>query len=170
LLDEPDSPWWDRPDTGVTETRDDVLARALSSAFKEMADAQGDDPAGWRWGRMHTLTLRDTTFGASGIGPIEAIFNRGPHETSGGNDIVNATGWHPPDGYEVWAVASMRMVVDMSDLDRSRWIQLTGNSGHAYHPHYVDQVELWRTGGMIDWRWDEQTITDEAAHTLILVP
>jgi penicillin G amidase len=170
LLDEPDSPWWDRPDTGVTENRDDLLARALSDAFKEMADAQGDDPTGWQWGRMHTLTLRDGTFGTSGIGPIEAIFNRGPYETAGGGDIVNATGWHAPEGYEVVATPSMRMIVDMSDLNRSRWIQMTGNSGHAYHPHYVDQVELWRTGGMIPWRWDEGTIKDEAEHTLTLVP
>ena len=28
---------------------------------------------------------------------------------------------------------SMRMIVDLANLDASRWIQLTGNSGHAFH-------------------------------------
>ncbi len=170
LLDEPESPWWNRAGTGVVETRDDVLRRALSEAYREMAALQGPDPDTWRWGDLHTLTLRDGTFGASGIGPVEALFNRGPFPTAGGHDIVNATGWDPEAGYEVVATPSMRMIVDLSDLDASRWIQMTGNSGHAYHPHYTDQVELWRTGGMIPWRWDESTIATEAEHTLLLEP
>ena len=150
--------------------RDDVLARALSEAFKELADAQGDQPGQWRWGRMHTLTLRDATFGASGIGPIEALFNRGPVATAGGSDIVNATSWDAAAGYEVTVSPSMRMIVDLSNLDASRWVQMTGNSGHAYHQHYADQLELWRTGGMITWRWEESTIASEASHTLTLRP
>jgi penicillin G amidase len=170
LLERPDSPWWDRVGTAATETRDDLLARALSEAYKEVAVAQGDDPAGWRWGRMHTLPLRDATFGESGIAPIEALFNRGPFETAGGDDTVNATGWDAATGYEVIAGPSMRMVVDLSDLDGSRWIQSTGNSGHPYHPHYVDQVEQWRTGEMIPWRWDGSTIEAEASHALTLRP
>lgn len=170
LLNQPQSPWWDRVDTTAIETRDDLLARALSEAFKEVAVAQGDDPAGWRWGRMHTLRLRDATFGESGIAPVEAMFNRGPFEVAGGGDIVNATGWDAAAGYGAITSPSMRMVVDMSDLDQSKWIQMTGNSGHAYHRHYLDQVEPWGTGEMIPWRWDRSTIQAEASHILTLRP
>jgi penicillin amidase len=170
LLDQPESPWWDLAATSGTETRDEVLARALSDAYLELAAAQGDDPAAWRWGRMHTLTLRDATFGFSGIGPVEALFNRGPVELAGGNDIVNATAWLPSDGYQVTATPPMRMVVQLSELDGSRWIQMTGNSGHAYHRHYTDQLELWRTGRTLPWRWDRPTIEAEAVHTLTLLP
>jgi penicillin amidase len=170
LLDEPDSPWWDRVETATVETRDDVLARALSEAYKELAGAQGDQPGDWRWGRMHTLTLRDATFGSSGIGLIERLFNRGPVAVAGGGAIVNATSWDAAAGYEVTVSPSMRMIVDLSDLDGSRWVQMTGNSGHAYHRHYADQLELWRTGGMITWRWEKSTIESEASHTLILRP
>jgi penicillin G amidase len=55
-------------------------------------------------------------------------------------------------------------------LDGSRWIQLTGNSGHAFHGNYADQVELWRTGGNLPMRWDRRTIEAEAANTLTLSP
>src|SRR5690606_3025516 len=58
----------------------------------------------------------------------------------------------------------------LSDLDSSRWVQMTGNSGHAFSPHYDDQLELWRTGQTLPWRWDEATIEAEAAHTLTLRP
>jgi penicillin amidase len=170
LLEDPTSPWWDRQGTGPTETRDDVLARAMSEGYLELAVAHGDDPRDWRWGRLHTLTLRDATFGSSGIGPVEALFNRGPVPASGGIDIVNATSWDASKGYAVTAAPSMRMIVDLSDLDGSRWIQLTGNSGHPYHPNYVDQLELWRTGGMLRWPWRRPTIEDAATGTLVLSP
>lgn len=170
LLDDPDSPWWDDRGTGPTETRDDLLARALAAAYLEVAIAQGDDPRGWRWGAMHTLPLRDATFGSSGIGPVEALFNRGPVPAPGGTDAVNATSWDASAGYEVVAAPSMRMIVDLSDLDGSRWVQLTGNSGHPYHRNYVDQVELWRTGGTLRWPWQRSTVEATATATLVLVP
>lgn len=166
LLDDPASPWWDRLDTGGVEVRDDLLAQALSAAFREL----GGDPSEWRWGALHTLTLRDATLGSSGIGPIEAIFNRGPVETAGGSDIVNATSWNAAEGYEVTVVPSMRMIVDLSNLDSSRWVQLTGNSGHPYHPDYTDQLELWRTGRMLQWHWDRTSIEAAAERTLTLRP
>jgi len=35
------------------------------------------------------------------------------------------------------------MLVDLGDLDASRWVNQSGVSGHAFHPHYDDQTELW---------------------------
>jgi penicillin amidase len=62
----------------------------------------------------------------------------------------------------------MRMVVDLSDLNASRWIDLTGVSGHPYHNHYGDQTELWRTGETLQMYWDETTIREVAVDTLRL--
>jgi len=166
LLDEPRSFWWNRAGTMAAETRDQLLARALAEGFQELAVAQGEDPHQWRWGDSHTLTLADATFGSSGIGPVEALFNRGPVGTAGGPAIVNATAWDAAAGYQVTAAPSMRMIVDMSDLDESRWVQLTGNSGHPYHRHYLDQLEPWRTGELLPMRWDQATIEAEATGTV----
>jgi penicillin amidase len=170
LLDEPSSPWWDDTSTPEVEGRDDILARALADAVAELTASQGDDPTKWRWGALHTLTLTHATFGSSGIAPIEWLFNRGPGETAGGSAIVNATGWEPLEGYEVTWVPSMRMIVDLSNLDNSRWVQLTGNSGHAFHPNYVDQFELWRTGQDLPMYWERASIEAAATHTLTLRP
>jgi penicillin G amidase len=170
LLAEPRSPWWDSPGTPAVEDMSATVGLALADAVAELSAAQGGDPAGWRWGRMHTLELTNATFGQSGISAIEWLFNRGPAGTSGGDAIVNATGWSADDGYEVDAVPSMRMIVDLSNLDGSRWVQLTGNSGHAFHDNYDDQFEPWRTGANLPMRWDRPTIETEAAHTLTLHP
>jgi penicillin G amidase len=170
LLGQPDSPWWDERSTATVEHRDDILAAALRDASAELTSSQGSDPARWRWGAVHTLTLRNQSLGKSGIAPIEWLFNHGPVGVAGGSSIVDATGWNPSAGYEVDAVPSMRMVVDLSTLDRSRWVELTGQSGHAFSAHYADQFELWRVGGNLPMRWDEATIRREARDTLTLRP
>ncbi len=170
LLDEPDDPWWDDRQTPQREGRDEALANAMRAADDELTKRFGDDPAAWRWGAMHTLTLENGTFGQSGIAPIEWIFNRGPIETSGGDSIVNATGWTAYEGYEVDWVPSMRQVIDLSNFDKSRWVQLTGNSGHVYHPNYWDQVEPWRDGDTNAWPFSEAAVLLYAEDTLTLKP
>ncbi|HET6919620.1 MAG TPA: penicillin acylase family protein [Jiangellaceae bacterium] len=171
LLEAPDDPYWDDVSTDdVVERRDTILRQAIRDGRDEMTRIQGKDPAKWAWGRMHALTMRDAAFGSSGIGPIEALVNRGSVEVGGGESIVQATGWTAPSGFATDKVPSMRMVVDLGDLDRSRWIDLTGVSGHPYHDHYGDQTELWRTGETLPMRWDQTAIRDAAVDTLRLTP
>jgi penicillin amidase len=170
LLNQPESPWWDEASTSTVETRDDVVHQALTAADDELVAAQGKDPAAWRWGRMHTLYVRNQSFGSSGVAPVEWLFNHGPVGVSGGSNIVDATGWDPAQGYEVRAVPSMRMIVDLSNLDDSRWVQLTGESGHAFSAHYADQFELWRTGQTLPMRWDEASVRASTVDTLTLRP
>ena len=170
VLADPDASWWDDRTTPAVERRGDVLAAAVVDAVAELEDLLGGDPADWRWGDLHTLELEHGTLGTSGVAPVEALFNRGPVPTSGGSAVVNATSWSADLGYEVVATPSMRMVVDLDDLDRSRWINLTGVSGHAFHPHYVDQVEAWRTGGTIPMLAGRPAVEAAAVSTLTLRP
>ncbi|GAB3979317.1 hypothetical protein GCM10027615_55470 [Plantactinospora veratri] len=83
---------------------------------------------------------------------------------------MNATAWNAADGYEVTELPSMRMAVDLSDLNAARWVQVTGNSGHAYHRHHTDQLDVWRTGRMLRWYWLRADIEAAAENTLTLRP
>jgi penicillin amidase len=171
LLDRPDDPYWDDVrTTDGRETREDILAAASRDAQQELRERLGDDPAAWRWGDLHTLTLTHQTLGSSGIAPVEWLFNRDRLRVDGGRDAVNATGWDAADGYEVNWVPSLRMIVDLADLDRSRWINLTGASGHAFHANYTDQTARWADGRTIPMRHTEPAVRAEAAHTLTLTP
>ena len=170
LLTEPSSPWWDDRATGAAESETDIIKAALLDAAGELSKRLGDQPSEWRWGRLHRLTLRNQTFGTSGVRMIEWLFNRGPVDVAGGQSIVNATGWDAAVGYEVDWVPSMRMILDLSNLDDSRWVQLTGESGHVFGAHYTDQLELWRTGKTLPMRWNRDTIAREAKDTLTLGP
>ena len=64
----------------------------------------------------------------------------------------------------------MRMVVSMADFDDSRWVSLTGTSGHAFHDNYVDQTELWAEGRTLPWLWSRDALEESAEHRLVLKP
>lgn len=170
LVADPDSPWWDDRTTPERETRDDILHRAMAAAHEELVDRFGSDPGRWRWGAMHTLTLTHQTFGSSGVGPVERLFNRGPLELAGGTDIPNATGWSANLGYEVNWVPSMRYLVDLGDLDAGGWIHISGQSGRPFTSHYTDQAEPWARGEVLPLRFTAAAVEAATTDRLVLLP
>jgi penicillin amidase len=170
LVGEPESAWWDNKTTPEVEKRDQIFTDAFSAAVDEMEATQGKDPARWNWGDLHTATFRNQSLGESGVGPIEALFNRGPFPTAGGEATVNAVGWNTLEGYIVDWLPSMRMIVDLGALENSLTIHTTGQSGHAYHPHYIDMVDMWRTIQYHPMLWERSQVEASAAEHLQLVP
>ncbi|EFQ82567.1 penicillin amidase [Aeromicrobium marinum DSM 15272] len=170
IIDDRDAEWWDDQGTERIEDRDEILARSMQLARDELTSRLARNPDRWSWGELHRLELVNSTLGESGIGLVEALFNRGPLELGGGGGTVNATSWDAAEGFEVTAVPSMRMVVDLADLDASRWIQLTGNSGHAFHGNYLDQAGPWAAGETLPWAFTPGAVQESAEATLTLVP
>ena len=84
--------------------------------------------------------------------------------------MANAVGWDAPEGYEVTWLPSMRMLVDLSDLGRSRAVHTTGQSGHTDHPHYDDMIPLWLAGETLPMLWDRAAVEADAASVLTLTP
>ncbi|GAB2873822.1 penicillin acylase family protein [Nocardioides pacificus] len=171
LLEEPRNAWWDdRGTDDVVETRDDILTAALIAARDELTRSQAVDPDEWEWGRLHTLDLRSQTLGSSGNPLAEWLVNRDGYRVGGGSSLVDATAWDAAEGYTVTSAPSMRMVVSMADLDDSRWINLTGVSGHPFHDHYTDQTELWVDGETLAWPFSRGAVADAGEDRLLLVP
>ncbi len=175
LVQSADSAWWDDINTPVVERRDDILTLAFSDAVAEVEQLLGKDASHWTWGDLHTVTFHNQSLGTSGVAPIEAIFNRGPYPTSGGNSIVNATSWDaaetdPVKAYQVTWLPSERMIVDFSNLAASVSLNTTGESGHAFHPNYDDQIELWRTIQYHPMLWDRTQVESASKDHLVLTP
>ncbi|HET9560817.1 MAG TPA: penicillin acylase family protein, partial [Propionibacteriaceae bacterium] len=144
LIGQVKNPWWDDVRTpDKIETRDDILLAALTNARKEITSLMARDTDQWQWGKIHTVRLQNPTLGKSGIEPIERLFNRGQYQIGGGPAVVNAMAFDDRKGYAVTAAPAMRMLIDLGDLDLSRWVNQSGVSGHAFHRHYDDQTELW---------------------------
>lgn len=170
MLDRPDDPLWQIVPFSSNVDRDRILTMALEAAFEDLVAEFGDDPDDWRWGELHTATFENPTMGSTGIGLIDDRFNRGPYPTGGGEDMANATGWTPYEGFQVDWIPSHRMLIDLGDLSRSLAIHSTGQSGHVDHPHYDDMIPLWLEGRYAPMWWTRGQVEDAAEATLVLVP
>ena len=152
--------WWDNVTTkDVRETRDIVLLQqALVDARAEMTRLQGKDPREWTgdgctsWRCATAPSARPASARSSGSSIVDRC------SSGGGPPSWTPSAGMPPESYEVNWVPSMRMVVDLDDLDRSRWINLTGASGHAFHRHYFDQAGLWGDGRTTTWPWTADAV------------
>ncbi len=184
LLKQPNNPWWDDKQTpGVVEGRDEILKKALVNARLDLTQHLGKDPVTWNWGALHEVTLTHQALGGDGVpGIVRGIFNRGPIGLPGGSSIVNANSYDAAArvpgsprkiGTETFAVTSapsMRMVVDLGNLDASTWVNQTGNSGHPYNAHYIDQADAWAAGETFPWPSTQAAVEASAQETLTLTP
>lgn len=174
ILAEPDSAWW------APDGRDTVLTRAFRAGYADLEQRLGTNASAWRFGALHTASFRERTVGASGIGPIEALFNRGPFPTSGWGAIVNATGANLgcfgrseepcQNPYAVTTVPSMRMILDVGNWDNSRMIHTTGQSGHPLSPHYIDMADAWRLIQTNPAPFGRSAVEAATVETLRLIP
>jgi penicillin amidase len=173
LVQQPNSYWWDDKNTqDKIETRDDIFAAAFAEAVncQMCLDQFGDDISKWKWGEMHTATFRNGTLGNSGIGLIEDLFNRGPFASSGGASLVNATFWAVGYSFEIRWLPSEHEIVDLSDLNNSLAIHTTGQSGHTFHPHYIDMALPWSQIEYAPMWWEQESVIADSEGHLILVP
>ncbi|MFE7327143.1 penicillin acylase family protein [Streptomyces sp. NPDC057565] len=173
LKDDENNDWWKAPKNRkdkATENRDMLFARAMKDARWELTAKLGKDISTWSWGRLHQLTLKNQTLGTEGPDLLQRALNRGPWNLGGGEAAVNASGWNAAGGYEVIWVPSMRMVVNVGDWDKSRWINLTGASGHAFSAHYTDQTDKWADGDLLDWSFGTNAVAKSTKDTLTLKP
>ncbi|SEE98979.1 penicillin acylase family protein [Streptomyces sp. Ag109_O5-10] len=174
LMNKPDSDWWKTPagagDRPKADNMDELFRRAMIDARWELTAKLGKDIDTWSWGRLHRLFLKNQTLGTDGPAIVQYILNRGPWKLSGGEATVDATGWNAAGGYGVVWVPSMRMVVNLDDFDKSKWINLTGASGHAFSAHYTDQTGTWADGELLSWSFSDQAVDKSTSDTLVLKP
>jgi penicillin amidase len=136
----------------------------------ELTESLGKSMTKWRWGDLHTATFENQSLGQSGIGLIEWIFNRGPVAVDGSFFTVNNTGYDWTDSYAVVVVPSYRQIIDPANFGRSLSIHTTGQSGHTFHPHYDDMIDMWRNIEYHPMLWVKQDIIAASEGHLTLKP
>jgi penicillin amidase len=173
MLERPDHRFWDdRSTLNVVESRDEILTRALVTARRDLTVELSKDPQDWKWGRLHTLHLSHPVLGGEEIpAVIRDYVNPDSVPMGGGSSIVNATGWDAGSrSFAVRTGASMRMVVDMGDLDASTWVTVTGTSGHPASVHYDDQLARWAAGETFPWPFSREAVDEAGTDQATLAP
>lgn len=143
VVNDPASPYWDDVRTPDTETRADILVRALKSTVAQLDARLGEDPLRWEWGALHPMEFKHP-FGYAPL--LGKIFNIGPFPSPGGAEVINNMLYKGGDSFDVIAGPSTRRLIDFSDPAHSLTVLPTGNSGHVSSPHYDDQAEMFVYG------------------------
>lgn len=170
LARQPEAVWWDNVQTEEEETQQEIILQALRETVDWLEENVGDDMESWRWGDLHTITFVSDPLGQSGIAVVEWLVNRGPFPVAGSSRTVNANSWSWDNPAEVRGHPSMRMIVDLSDFDASRGVHPTGQSGHPFHRHYDDLIEMWLDGEYHPMWFSREAINEAAVDHLVLQP
>ena len=157
LLANVDSPWWDDVNTEGIETAADVVAAAWVAAREDLAETLGEDPAQWRYGRLHTVTHRHAMTDVPLLGDWLDV---GPMELPAAKDALNKYEFKLKEAvnYEVFSGPSMRIGMDFADVAGSESILPTGQSGNVFSPFYSNQTPLYHSGQFRKQRMDREDI------------
>jgi penicillin amidase len=153
LMQEGTSVWFDDVTTEVIETRDIIIRKSLRQALDMLRRQSGNDMRKWRWGDLHTVTLRHP-FGLQK--PLGTIFNLGPYPVGGGSTTLTSGEYSYTEPFTVTVGPSFRQIFDMANALEVRSVLPSGQSGQVFNKCYDDQTKLWLNGGYRIARSDEQ--------------
>jgi penicillin G amidase len=134
--------WCDDRSTPARETCDAIIAKSLSAALADLDKRYGTDRTRWRWGDAHFAFNEHRPLGL--VPGIAAFFNievpspGGPYTLNRG---MVEFGEDPP--FANRGGSTYRAIYDFADLDRSLYIQTTGQSGNPFSPSYRSFVQRW---------------------------
>ncbi|MGD2272348.1 MAG: penicillin acylase family protein, partial [Desulfobacterales bacterium] len=133
--------WFDDPDTAEIEGIDEIIGKSFKDAVIYLEDHMGGKVEDWKWGKLHTLTFYHP-FGKSSSF-MGYFMNIGPFPVGGSIATVNPQPYRLENPWGGYHGASLRYIIDFSNMKNSRRVIPTGISGNFMSPHYDDQVELW---------------------------
>ena len=117
-------------------------AAALDRALERLSGQYGSDPAAWRWGRAHAAVSSHQPF--SRVKPLAGLFE--VRADTGGDTFTVNVGHYWLGEAQPFVnrhAASMRAIYDLADLENSRFIYQTGQSGLVFSSRYRDMAGDW---------------------------
>ncbi len=162
-LEKADPAWFGQ---SARQERDRLVRTTFARAVRRTQKLLGPDPAGWRWGKLHTASFRHAL---AGLGPAYAkAFNLGPVERTGDAQTPNNTR-HDAQFRQVHG-ATYRQLFDLADWDRGLATSAPGQSGQPGSPHYGDLLPLWAEGRYFPLVFSRSKVEEVARHRLRLQP
>ncbi len=161
MIEKGSSPWFGK------KTLDDILALSMKQMFSELRKDRGGDMNKWTWGKIHSLTFEHPLGKKK---PLSWIFNLGPFPVGGSHLTINKRQYLYEKPYRADHGVSMRIIVDLSNMEGSCRVLPTGESGHLGSPHYKDQTELYLSGRYHPEWTDRREAEKNSEAKLILRP
>lgn len=135
---------------------DELLVNSLATAVEAGQKMQGSNVSAWDYGQWIELKLTHPVAGQLPL--IGRYFNIGPVPMSGSSTSIKQTTQR--------LGPSLRMVIDLANLDQSQANIVTGESGNVLSRHYKDQWGAYYGGTSFPMQFDKV----DAKETLVVNP
>lgn len=162
LIERPNGRLGHEPET-VLRT---VFADSLASAYADCRNLLGEDEATWRWGDLHTSTLRHPL----GLQDPEngTSITLGPVPRGGSGDTVCDTAYDP--NFVQTGGSTFRVVIDVGQWDQSRALNSPGQSGDPRSQHFGDLIEPWSRGEYFPLLYSRKAVEKAAESVWLFEP
>jgi len=173
------STFFDNINTPETEDSDDIIKQSMEEALTFLHNELGSEPFEWRWEKLHTLTLSPPLLGRaaedSSASPalkliVDNILSKGPYPVPGHNMSINNGEYRWANPYNMVLGASIRRIIDFSDMNKSLSILPTGQSENPLSNHYGDQTESWLNGEYKFLYQSRMFIEENQYQTMTFIP
>jgi penicillin G amidase len=147
-----------------------LLADALEDALADLEQRYGKNMEQWQWGEAHVARSEHRPF--TRVAPLARFFDiKVP--TPGDTFTVNVGRHNLRDEKTPYAnrhAASLRALYDLSDLENSRFIHSTGQSGNFMSPLYRNYTQRWADVEYLPMQMKREAVEQGSLGTLRLAP
>ena len=128
----------------------------------------GADMSNWRWGAEHVAVLTHKVY--SHVPLLDRVSNLSMPSNGGFYTLDRGGGYEEPEDMPFARTqgGGFRGLYDLSDLEKSRFMITTGESGHIFSPHYGDLAPLWNDVKSITITGSEEELKAAGAKLLTL--
>lgn len=161
-----DGAWCDDIRTTLVETCRDIASRALQIGAAELVERYGTEMEAWSWGEAHEAVMEHAVMSGTPLGRGFGL--RGPND--GGPFTVDVGSFSIRDPYSQDHGSGFRGIYDLSDLESSRFIHATGQSGNPLSIRYRDLFGRWIDNRYLSIPTDPEAYRDGRAELLTLTP
>lgn len=157
-------------EAGRKQTCADVLALSLDAAVADLESRYGRDMSKWNWGVAHTARSEHRPFAK--VDSLAKYFNISV-PTPGDTFTVNVGRHNLKDEKDPYAnrhAASLRAIYDFSNLENSRFIHSTGQSGNVLSPFYSNYAWRWAAVDYVPMKMKREEVEKGKLGILTLRP
>lgn len=153
--------------TGVVETPNQLILKALADAVKFLSTTLGADPKEWRWGAIHQEEVQDL-FGEFGV----SFRTLGPFPRGGSNSTVDVAGTGmATDNFHFFAGPQMRFVAEVGkDGIVARSSLPGGQIDDPDDKHYQDLLPPYLRNESFPYYFKAEDVVAHTEELIVLVP
>ncbi|WP_019141035.1 penicillin acylase family protein [Noviherbaspirillum massiliense] len=159
-----------KPQGAKAQDCGELLAASLETALDDLERRYGADMGKWKWGKAHMARSEHRPF--SKVEPLAKMFDIRV-ESPGDTYTVNVGRYNLKDEKEPFTnhhASSLRALYDLSNLENSRFIHSTGQSGNVLSPLYRNFAQRWAEVAYLPMKTRREDIEKGALGTLTLNP